>query len=87
MDTASILIPIRDKILQTLSYLHVVICIVTECTNNKVIYETQPSFNHIDIGNYIFRRQSCYLDGVITTASETHCGEEQRVRSELVYRE
>jgi len=36
MATDSILIPIIDKITQTFSYLHLVICIVTECTNNKI---------------------------------------------------
>jgi len=36
-----------------LSYLHVVICIVTAWTNNKV-----TSSNHMHTGNYILRRQS-----------------------------
>uniref|UniRef100_A0A8C9ZHH1 Metastasis associated 1 family, member 2 n=1 Tax=Sander lucioperca TaxID=283035 RepID=A0A8C9ZHH1_SANLU len=33
---AYLLLPISDKITPTCSYLHVVICIVTACTNNKV---------------------------------------------------
>jgi len=56
MDTASILIPIRDKITQTFTYLHIVICIVTECMKNGHV--RQPSFNRINIGNYILRRRS-----------------------------
>lgn len=37
MAPAITLLPISDKIMQTFSYLYVVICIVTPCTNNKVI--------------------------------------------------